>query len=52
LSYSCFALEEFEKFSARRIAEESNEPDPAFEVAAKQIEGKKRAGKKTGCPPG
>lgn len=39
------ALEEYEKFSAWRITEESAEPDPAFEVAAKQIEGKKRAGK-------
>jgi hypothetical protein len=37
------ALEEYEKFSARRITEESAEPDPAFELAAKQIEGKKRA---------
>jgi hypothetical protein len=46
------ALEEYEKFSARRIAEESTEPDPAFELAAKQIEGKKRTGKKTGIPPG
>jgi len=39
------ALEQYEKFSARRITEESAEPDPAFEVAAKQIEGKRRAGK-------
>jgi hypothetical protein len=46
------ALEEYEKFSARRITEDSNEPDPAFELAAKQIEGKKRAGKKTNIPPG
>jgi len=45
------ALEQYEKFSARRITEESAEPDPAFELAAKQIEGKKRAGKKTGIPP-
>lgn len=44
------ALEEYEKFSARRITEESNEPDPAFEIAAKQIEGKKRAGKNLPVP--
>jgi len=42
------ALEEYEKFSARRIAEESAEPDPAFELAVKQIEEKNRAGKKPG----
>ena len=41
------ALEEYEKFSARRIAEESAEPDPAFDLAAKQIEGKKQALKKS-----
>jgi hypothetical protein len=46
------AIEEYEKFSARRITEENNEPDPAFELAAKQIEEKKRAGKKSGIPPG
>jgi hypothetical protein len=46
------AREEYEKFSARRIADESAESDPAFELVAKQIEGKKRAGKKTGAPPG
>jgi len=46
------ALEEYEKFSARRITKDRNEPDPAFERAAKQIEGKKRAGKKTGIPHG
>ena len=42
------ALEEYEKFSARRIAEESAESDPAFELAVKQIEEKNRAGKKPG----
>jgi hypothetical protein len=46
------AREQYEKFAGRRITEESNEPDPAFERAAKQIERKKRAGKKTGVPPG
>jgi hypothetical protein len=40
------ALEQYEKFSARRIAEEMNEPDPAFDRAAKQIEKKNRAGKR------
>jgi hypothetical protein len=40
------ALGEYEKFSARRIAEESAEPDPAFDLAAKQIEGKNGPGKK------
>jgi hypothetical protein len=39
------------KFSGQRIAEESAEPDPAFELAAKQIERKNRALKKTGNPP-
>lgn len=37
------ALEQYEKFSARRITEESNVPDPAFEIAIKQIERNKRA---------
>jgi hypothetical protein len=40
------ALEQYEKFSGKWIAEESAEPDPAFELAAKQIERKNRAGKK------
>jgi len=40
------ALEQFEKFSSRRIAEESAEPDPAFDLAAKKIEEKSRARKK------
>jgi hypothetical protein len=34
------AQSEYEKFSARRIAEESEAPDPEFEQAAKQIEKK------------
>lgn len=41
------ALEEYQKFSGRRIAEESTAPDPEFELAAKQIEKKSRAGKKS-----
>jgi hypothetical protein len=41
------ALGEYEKFSGRRIAEESDAPDPEFELAAKQIEKKSRAGKKS-----
>ena len=41
------ALEEFEKFSSRRIAEESAGSDPAFELAVKQIEQKNRAIKKS-----
>jgi len=41
------ALEEYEKFSIRRIAEESTESDPTFELAAKQIEQKNRASKKS-----
>jgi hypothetical protein len=45
------ALEQYEKFSGQRIAEESAEPDPAFELAAKQIERKNRALKKTGNTP-
>jgi hypothetical protein len=40
------AREQFEKFSSWRIAEESSEPDPAFDLAAKQIEEKSRARKK------
>jgi hypothetical protein len=42
------ALEQYEKFSGRRIAEENSESDPVFEMAAKQIEQKCRAGKKSG----
>jgi hypothetical protein len=42
------ALEQYEKFSDRRIAEESIEPNPAFDLAAKQIAGKTRALKKSG----
>lgn len=34
------ALSEFEKFSAQRITEESEAPDPEFEQAAQQIEKK------------
>jgi hypothetical protein len=41
------ALEEYEKFSIRRIAEESTESAPTFELAAKQIEQKNRASKKS-----
>ena len=41
------ALGEYEKFSIRRITGESAEPDPAFELAAKQIEGKNRDSKKS-----
>jgi len=41
------ALEEYKKFSGRRIAEESTAPDPEFELAAKQIEKKSRARKKS-----
>jgi hypothetical protein len=41
------ALEQYEKFSDRRIAEESIEPNPAFDLAAKQIAGKTRALKKS-----
>jgi hypothetical protein len=41
------ALEEYEKFSGRRIAEESTGPDTEFELAVKQVEQKSRAGKKT-----
>jgi hypothetical protein len=40
------ALDEYGKFTLRRITEESAEPDPAFDLAVKQIEGKKRAGKR------
>jgi len=40
------ALEEYEKFSSRRIADESARPDPAFEQVAQQLERKSRAGKK------
>jgi hypothetical protein len=40
------ALEEYEKFSGRRIAEESSLPDPAFDQAVKMIEQKNRSGKK------
>jgi hypothetical protein len=41
------ALEEYEKFSDRRIAEESAGPDPEFERVVKQIEKKNRAVKKS-----
>jgi hypothetical protein len=41
------ALEEYETFSGRRIAEESTGPDTEFELAVKQIERKSRAGKKS-----
>jgi hypothetical protein len=41
------AIGEYEKFSGRRIAEESAEPDSEFEVAVKQIEQKGRARKKS-----
>ena len=41
------ALEEYETFSSRRIAEESTGPDTEFELAVKQIERKSRAGKKS-----
>jgi len=40
------ALKEYEKFSGIRLAEESVRPDPEFDLAAKQIEQKSRAGKK------
>ncbi len=36
------ALGEYEKFSGRRIAEESAAPDPEFELVAKQIEHNRR----------
>jgi hypothetical protein len=39
------ALEEYEKFSDRRLAEENAGPDPEFEQAVKQIEQKNRARK-------
>ena len=41
------ALEEYEKFSVRRLTEESAGPDTEFELAAKLIEQKSRAGKKS-----
>jgi hypothetical protein len=41
------ALEEYEKFSARRIAEESEAPDPEFEQAARQIERKVQGRKRS-----
>jgi hypothetical protein len=41
------ALEEYEKFSGRRIAEESAGPDTEFELAVKQVGEKSRAGKKS-----
>ena len=46
------AREQYEKFAGLRITEESAEPDRAFDQVAQQIEGKKRAGKKNGVPPG
>ncbi len=36
------AIEEYEKFSARRIAQDSARPDPEFEIAAQQIEKKSK----------
>jgi hypothetical protein len=39
-------LGEYEKFSSRRIAEESSLPDPAFDQAVKMIEQKNQPGKK------
>jgi hypothetical protein len=42
------ALEEYEKFSTRRLAEESLLPDTDFEPVRKQIEGKRKDHKKTG----
>ena len=41
------ALDEYEKFTIRRITRESAEPDPAFDLAAKQIERKNRDSKKS-----
>ena len=41
------ALEKYEKFSDRRIMEESSGPDTEFELAVKQIEQKGRTGKKS-----
>jgi hypothetical protein len=41
------ALEEYEKFSGRRIAEESAGPDTKFELAVKQVEQKGRTRKKS-----
>lgn len=38
------ALEEYEKFSIRRIAEDSSRPDPEFDRAIKMIEQKNRSG--------
>jgi len=42
------ALEEYEKFSTRRLLEESLLPDTDFEPVRKQIEGKRKDYKKTG----
>jgi len=42
------ALEEYDKFSTRRLAEESLLPDTDFEPVRKQIEGKRKDHKKTG----
>jgi len=41
------ALDEYEKFSGRRIAEESAVPDPEFERMTKQYAEKSQAGKKS-----
>jgi hypothetical protein len=41
------ALEEYEKFSGRRIAEESAVPDTEFELAVKQVEQKGKTVGKT-----
>jgi hypothetical protein len=42
------ALEEYDKFSNRRLAEEALLPDTDFEPVRKQIEGKRKDHKKTG----
>lgn len=41
------ALEEYEKFSGRRIAEESARPDPEFDRVVQELEKKSRVGKKS-----
>ena len=41
------ALKEYEKFSGRRIAEESARPDPEFDRVVQELEKKNRAGKKS-----
>jgi len=42
------ALEEYDRFSTRRLAEEALLPDTDFEPVRKQIEGKRKDHKKTG----